>query len=596
MDYNKLKVAELRDVLKQRGIPSTGLSRKQQIVDALEAHDATQTNGEPGKATSAAGPSVDDGNTPGIEKSAILEDGAEDAQTNLEPTSGGLESADRNGVVASNEDSTMVEAATLHESKDTVEEVAESGDLPAQGDPDAAVADSESTKVDVTLADSREQTPRQALSSLEEQSSETRKRKRRSPTPTPSEASINKKLKTAEDELVKLPEDNAVDDVAVVLDTSSVAADHKETLPNSTSDDVMEADTVATSSEPTTQHAEFLPKSLNGQTTQQTLEQYSGRPLSPADMESSAPESIHPTTRSLYIRDLLRPLQPQQLRAHIVSLATQAGVEPDDSVVTMFHLDNIRTHAFVTFTSTAAATRVRAALHGQVWPDESTRKKLWIDFVPDERVQEWIDRELDSGANKRDVRRWEIEYTTLNDGTVTASLQEITAPTGPRRKSSFSNQSLAAPQGQGMMNAPLGPRADRPSLSSTQAQPSEPRRNRTPTPTTSNNQSTASFNVLDQRFSSTITKPKIYYLPVSASLAEKRLETLDRETSRTWDRGRAMKGASGVEQQLRRYTFEDGERLVDGGVDGGYGYRGPGGGFGGRRGGGGYRGSRGRGF
>ena len=41
-DYNKLKVTELKEILKERGIPQTRLSRKQQIVDALEKHDAEQ--------------------------------------------------------------------------------------------------------------------------------------------------------------------------------------------------------------------------------------------------------------------------------------------------------------------------------------------------------------------------------------------------------------------------------------------------------------------------------------------------------------------------------------------------------------------------
>ncbi|KAI4719294.1 PARP-domain-containing protein [Aureobasidium sp. EXF-10727] len=40
MDYSKLKVAELKDLLKQRGLSATGLSKKQLIIDALEEDDA----------------------------------------------------------------------------------------------------------------------------------------------------------------------------------------------------------------------------------------------------------------------------------------------------------------------------------------------------------------------------------------------------------------------------------------------------------------------------------------------------------------------------------------------------------------------------
>lgn len=44
MDYSKLKVAELKELLKQRGLSATG-SKKQQIIDALEEDDAE--SGEP---------------------------------------------------------------------------------------------------------------------------------------------------------------------------------------------------------------------------------------------------------------------------------------------------------------------------------------------------------------------------------------------------------------------------------------------------------------------------------------------------------------------------------------------------------------------
>lgn len=38
-DYNKQTVAQLRQLLKDRGIPSTGLQRKAQIVEKLEEAD-----------------------------------------------------------------------------------------------------------------------------------------------------------------------------------------------------------------------------------------------------------------------------------------------------------------------------------------------------------------------------------------------------------------------------------------------------------------------------------------------------------------------------------------------------------------------------
>lgn len=46
-DYNKQTVAQLRQLLKDRGIPSTGLTRKAQIVEKLEEADSNG-DGAPG--------------------------------------------------------------------------------------------------------------------------------------------------------------------------------------------------------------------------------------------------------------------------------------------------------------------------------------------------------------------------------------------------------------------------------------------------------------------------------------------------------------------------------------------------------------------
>ena len=54
-DYNKQTVAQLRQLLKDRGIPSTGLTRKAQIIEKLEEVDAAgdeapETSNAPGTA------------------------------------------------------------------------------------------------------------------------------------------------------------------------------------------------------------------------------------------------------------------------------------------------------------------------------------------------------------------------------------------------------------------------------------------------------------------------------------------------------------------------------------------------------------------
>jgi hypothetical protein len=492
MDYSKLKVTELKDLLKDRGIPSTGLSRKQSIIDALEAHD-----GAPVAVDEAGGKAVaaDEAET-GVE--------AEKVEAAIDALEASKEMADEGTTGAQDEangDAEMEDAPPPAEHKT---------DQPAESE-------------NAVLA-----TPQQSDLEREDASTDTRKRKRRSPTPPLSEESVNKKLKAAEVETVNPPEDIAIDD-----------APHSTTLEG----------------------------------------------------------AVHPTTRALYIRQIIRPLQPSQLRDHLVFLA---GPDAADSVIETFHLDVLRTHAFAIFTSTEAAIRVRSALHERVFPDEPTRKALWVDFVPADRVLEWIELEMSSGTSRRDAKRWEVVYDDA-DGNMHVSLQEAAASHGPPgRQGSMTGQG-----GQGMSNAPSGPRESRPSETPHPTLPSpEQQREATRTlehePDDRMNEApdnaaagattgSTSFNLLDDAFRSTTTKPKLYYRPQTDELAAQRLANLAGETSRTWDGGRQSDFEG--QQQLRRYTFEDGDRLVDGGPDrGSFGVPGGIGGGRGRGRGGGYRG------
>jgi hypothetical protein len=140
-----------------------------------------------------------------------------------------------------------------------------------------------------------------------------------------------------------------------------------------------------------------------------------------ANDEDEAPiePSLHPATRALYIRNLVRPLQEHSLRSHVLSLATRNDEEPTDTLIETFYLDPIKSHALIVFESTAAATRVRVGIHNKVFPPEKTRRPLWADFVPEERVAEWIDREKARGTGGR----WEVAYDSI-DGEIVAELVE----------------------------------------------------------------------------------------------------------------------------------------------------------------------------
>ncbi|KAK4502812.1 hypothetical protein PRZ48_006238 [Zasmidium cellare] len=428
-DYSKLKVAELKDLVKERGIASTGLKVKQNYVDALIADDGA------------------DGG-----KGEVVEQ--EQSEVKDEPIS----------------------------------------DIPQQDGADE---------------------------STEEQSN---KRKRRSPTPPMSEESVNKKIKTAEekadaDVAVKLPEVVEADAPVPMEEDSETKA---KVLPYGSSDDVMDVQK----------------EEMTAQDTEQEHE----------TVQDDALPSKHPVTRALYIRGLVRPLQPNVLREHLLSLAQNAT--SDQATVEEFHLDKLRTHAFVLFDSKAAAIAVRQALHDQIWPDEPMRKPLWVDYIPETSVREWIDTEIGKG----DLTRWEVVYNSEGldtDGPVIASLQEADA--GNARNTARQPTGT----GEGMPNAPSGPRRQ----STQYQQPPHPR-----SPEEDPRPQSKSYDVLDDMYPFTQTKPKIYYQPVPRELVERRLEEFEKEKSRDWD-DRFADPAAYAEGELRRYTFEDGDRLVDGGAD-----------------------------
>src|SRR5699024_11038730 len=103
--------------------------------------------------------------------------------------------------------------------------------------------------------------------------------------------------------------------------------------------------------------------------------------------------ALHAATEALYIGGLMRPLQPASLRNHLVSLASVPGTSPNADVILNYYLDNIKTHCFVSFANVSAASRVRSALHGTIWPNERNRKALFVDFIPPQKLQQWVETE-----------------------------------------------------------------------------------------------------------------------------------------------------------------------------------------------------------
>ncbi|EEP79458.1 predicted protein [Uncinocarpus reesii 1704] len=266
----------------------------------------------------------------------------------------------------------------------------------------------------------------------------------------------------------------------------------------------------------------------------------SGRRESPPpaeDEERVVAPALHPATTSLYIRDFMRPLQVANLKKHLASLAAPPNSTPDPDAILDFFLDAIRTHCFVTFTSVAAASRVRTALHDTIWPEERSRKPLWADFVPEEKVKEWADLER-AREGGRDGPRWEVVYEEREDG-IEAVLQEAVASSTRNNR----NQSFNLGR-----EPPTGPRAERGfGRGGPQAGPSALIPD-------------SGFKALDDRFQSTSAKPKLYFLPVPKEISEKRLDKFDDLAAR----GPTRRPGG---DEMRRYTFEDEDYFVDQGPE-----------------------------
>jgi len=277
--------------------------------------------------------------------------------------------------------------------------------------------------------------------------------------------------------------------------------------------------------------------------------------------------ALHPATSALYIRELMRPLKPQTVKDHLISLATPPNNPMDSNILTDFHLDSIRTHSLVGFANISAASRVRSSLHDRIWPNERDRRPLFVDFVPEEKLKKWIDVEQSAPSGRgQPTKKWEVFYED-EDGKVKAYLQEIGS--GHREIERAAKPVQPAAAGQGVQGAPLGPRV----------RESEPRVSQ-PAAATGKG-----FQALDDLFKSTIAKPKLYYQPVAKKEVDKRRDLL------------AAARGGGRSDEVKRFSFEDGIIVDKGGKFGNRGraaYGGRGGGFaGGYRGrgrGGGYRG------
>ncbi|KNG82829.1 SAP domain protein [Aspergillus nomiae NRRL 13137] len=593
-DYSTWKVTELKAELKRRGIAQTGLRVKQQFIDRLVEEDAKGAESPVAKEDTTATQNAVEESQPAEEKQPTppAVDAAESHSP--KPEEQVQEQQQDKEVSGTDIGETQAEQKTTDVTQDADAPTEKEREPPSKSEPaelaeakpetgtltqpvEQAPGNVEEKEPTLTKEESTGQTesaekvapaaaPPSELATgvstplpAEELIEDFRKRKRRSQSPVPTpEAQANKKAKlpaeaprvllsedsgamdidgvTKPDETVPVLQEPSEEHVNVNQPDEQATVPHDDSHPPSSSDNSRSKKSTAPK-----QDVRFKGLFVAGETEQT-------RPASPpADTISEDAEvepALHVATAALYVGGLMRPLQPAALKSHLINIASPPGASPDPDVVVDFYLDSIKTHCFVNFTSVTAASRARAALHNTVWPNERNRKTLFVDFIPEQKLHQWIDTEENSRGRSGPPARWEVKYDRTDDG-VEAVLEEIDPKNaGPRPARGPAPSDFSRPP-------PLGPRADmekkdrRPSGPS-QAEPSS--------------RPGQGFKPLDELFMSTTTKPKLYYLPVPRDVADRRLDRFD-------DLLRKGSYPRPGGDETRRISFEDGDLFVDNGPE-----------------------------
>ncbi|KAL4874718.1 hypothetical protein BJY04DRAFT_233335 [Aspergillus karnatakaensis] len=623
-DYASWKVTDLKAELKRRGIPQTGLRVKQQIIDRLVEEDSKGQNRETDEAPAEveeapaqesqpaeveaeveAAPEPEPENEPEREpdmnvpaeteqinqKNHATEDTdatATDVQTEIpkpdeprveeaEPTpppeSAQPEEQSRDSPDAQEKDENIKPKGNVPDNE-VVTEPTEQDERTVEAKPPGAASDTKQVEPldqvdqtptiaqeDTKLADVAEQVapagpisgPSTGLSTplpAEELVEDVRKRKRRSQTPIPNPEEVARKKAKALDST-----SSDEKEITIAPSADKTQAQPDESVPEGTAP---VGEKQGKKSTPQKQDMRF--KGLFSSTGREQT-----RPSSPpadVEMEDAAVEpALHPATAALYIDGLMRPLQPAALKNHLVSVASPPGSSPNPDLIVDFYLDSIKTHSFARFADVTTAARARNSLHGTVWPNEKNRKSLFVDFIPEEKVQDWIQREEDARGRRGPPPRWEVRYDKNGDE-IEAVLEEV----DPKNAGAHGTRAPAAKEF--THPPPRGPRAETQAEGRRPSGPSQPSRSSHPG---------QGFKPLDELFKSTTTKPKLYYLPVSRDVADRRLDRFD-ELLRKGEFPR--RGGD----ETRKISFEDSDQFIDLGAE--FAGRGRGGGRGRGRGGG----------
>ena len=554
-DWSKLTVVDLRAQLKKRGLPQTG--KKADLVDRLGNAEREEAEGEEpaeeethdGEATltSAKGPSP--------EPAEKTDSGA--AETLREESGLSKElvpSPPPQALAASPVDQTVTEATVLPA------ELPEPSQQETQGDVEGSTGEVKPPVLEKSAPPANEIVE------------DVRGRKRRSRSPPPSGGGESRK---------RMRQDEMDTTIIDAHRTNGVIPSREEALP------LREQEPIAQESSTEAKHAddadtqqqqpihapqhEASPRPLDTTgpsplvsepeptlPTQTALDHATLEPPPAAEGPSAVvPEfeekpvvpAVHPATSALYIKNFMRPLRTPMVQEHLVKLATPPGTSPKPDVVVDFYLDQIRTHSFVNFSSTSAASRVRSALHDQVWPDERNRKALWVDFIPPEKAREWAEKEMAGTGGRGSTYRWEVIYEQDGEGNTVAKHEEVSAE-------SLRQNNVRPPPGPAA--EPIIPTGPSRSNVGIEGAPLGPRRNGGRGGGRSRVQPPA---VPGEGWEATRAGPSLLYKPVPEDLARLRLRNM--RSFYSTDRYRPL----GREDEINRYTFENSDAFVDRGKE-----------------------------
>ena len=527
-DYESLKVAELRELLKQRSIPSTGLTRKAQIIERLRENDAAKL-----------APKTDVNPT---EHEPVVADEAQPTELPAEEA----QIANDAAPPPVPEEPAFADEATVTVPSSTSDDTAEESKkrkrrspTPPPAEKDIAVKKARLETKGVHLKEEFEvnstQEPAIADVGTEEtavKTASTQPKAEEDKQDVELKHNENTTLPQAEESLISKPQevklvDGSKDDIRPKPDQDDT---NTKLTEDTVTEEVDQSDNVkpAITEPPVTQKVEPITQSAPISSPTQTTTDSKAQ---------SGYEPIHPPTNALYIRPFERPVNEAGLRNHLESVATGLDLLSPSNKVKLLYVDSIKSHAFVILNSEDSATRALVALNNSIWPSsDKWRKPLKVDYIPEDKAQAWTD--IEKQADPRGGRniRWEVVYKADANGQIKAYHGEENKVGNIDREPIVVEDTLSS---------------KRDAVAAQQQQP-PPQRQHTDTQ--------GSFKTIDQLFSSIAdVKPKIYFKEVAEALWRSRLRELRIHQSRRWDPLSVR-----VTDEFRRYTFR-GDRLFDAG-------------------------------